>query len=122
MGVEIDKLTKQLQQLEHENRNLQAKDRHVSATGGHVGGGARAGGGMASTEKEQRKIMDLESLIEGLQTENAVSHVRGHVICQGSCDMPHSLSLVIIDPTVSRGSISETGHTPSISSPSHLIF
>ena len=65
--MEIDKLTKEVKKLEHDNRNLLAKDRHVLATGGRVGG-------VASTEKEQRRVMDLESLVEGLQTENAVSH------------------------------------------------
>ena len=66
--MEMEAQGKKLKMLEHENENLKARERHQLAT--------NKGGGASSPARDKKKIENLEKLVESLQLQNAVSHVR----------------------------------------------
>lgn len=79
MGLEIEKMTKQLKVLERENSNLRARERHGIATGGRGtttgSSGLRSQEGGGTSEADKKRLEDLVGTVEQLQTEKAVSQL-----------------------------------------------
>ena len=74
MGMEAERMRKEIDILKLENTNWKARERHYEVTG-RAGRGGRSGrtGTTVTLEVEKKRIHELEGLVEELQMTNAVS-------------------------------------------------